>query len=77
MDVRLGVTYTSKELVVDVGDDMDSAGLRKAVESAMAEPGGMFWLTDRRGRQVGVPVERLSYVEIGSPDTGPRVGFGS
>lgn len=77
MDVRLGVSYSTKELVVDLGDDVDPASIREDLAAAMAAPEGVFWLTDRRGRQVGVPVARLSYVEIGSPDASHRVGFGS
>ncbi len=77
MDVRVGVSYTSKELVIDLGEDSDAAAVRGAVDEAMANADGVFWLTDRRGRQVGVPVARLSYVEIGSPEAVPRVGFGS
>lgn len=77
MDVRLGVTHTSKELVVDLGDDIDGDEVKSRLDEAMANPDGMFWLTDRRGRQVGVPVARLSYVEIASPDAVSRVGFGS
>lgn len=77
VDVRVGVSYTSKELVIDLGEETDGDAVRAQVEAAMAKPDGVFWLTDRRGRQVGVPVARLSYVEIGNPDTTPRVGFGS
>ena len=37
----------------------------------------MLWLTDRKGRQVGVPVDKIAYVEIGSADDGRRIGFGA
>lgn len=77
MDVRLGVSHSTKELNVDLGDDVDADAVRADLEAALANPDGMFWLTDRRGRQVGVPVAKLSFVEIGSPDTAHRVGFGS
>jgi len=77
VDVRVGVSYTSKELVIDLGEDTDGDAVRAELDAAMGNPDGVFWLTDRRGRQVGVPVARLSYVEIGSPDAAPRVGFGS
>ena len=36
----------------------------------------MLWLTDRKGRQVGVPVAKVAYVEIGSPSADRRIGFG-
>jgi uncharacterized protein DUF3107 len=75
VDVRIGVTETPKELEVLLSDDADPEKVRAHVEAAVTA-GGTLWLTDRRGRQVGVPVDKLAYVEIGSPDKGRRVGFG-
>ena len=77
MDVRLGVTYSPKELTIELPDDAKGDALRAAVDEALAKPDGVLWLTDRRGRQTGVPVAKLSFVEIGSPDTDRKVGFGS
>ena len=78
MDVRIGVTYSPKELDLELDDDADAAGVRADVEAALA--GGstaVLWLTDRRGRQVGVPVEKIAYVEIGAPGSDRRIGFGA
>ncbi len=75
MDVRIGLTQTPKELEVQLDDDADASDLRKQVDKALAD-GATLWLTDRRGRQVGVPAEKLAYVEIGSPDDARRIGFG-
>ena len=35
----------------------------------------MLWLTDRRGRRVGVPADKLAYVDIGAVAGERRVGF--
>ncbi len=75
MDVRIGLTQTPKELEVQLDDDADASALRQQVDQALAD-GATLWLTDRRGRQVGVPAEKLAYVEIGSPDDARRMGFG-
>ncbi len=75
MDVRIGLTQTPKELEVQLDDEADASDLRKQVDTALAD-GGTLWLTDRRGRQVGVPAAKLAYVEIGSPDDARRIGFG-
>ena len=77
MDVRLGVTYSPKELTVELADDTAADAVRTAVDEALTNPDGVLWLTDRKGRQFGVPVSKLSFVEIGSPDDGRRVGFGA
>lgn len=77
MDVRLGVSYTPKELTIELPDEVDGADVRSTVDEALAKDAGVLWLTDRKGRQIGVPVSKLTYVEIGSPDAAHRVGFGS
>ena len=76
MDVRIGLIQNAKELEVQLDDDADAGALRKKVDAALKD-GGTLWLTDRKGRQVGVAAEKLAYVEIGSPDDGRRIGFGS
>ena len=76
MDVRIGVTYSPKELEVELGDDADAAELKAEIDAALAGKGAL-WLTDRRGRQVAVPVDKVAYVEIGSPDDAHRIGFGA
>ena len=38
---------------------------------------GVLWLTDRKGRRVGVPVVKVAYVEVGAPAGDRRVGFGA
>jgi hypothetical protein len=75
VDVRIGVTHSPKELEVPLADDADPDKVRAYIESSVSE-GGTLWLTDRRGRQIGVPVDKVAYVEIGSPDTNRRIGFG-
>ena len=77
MDVRIGVTYSPKELDLEVPEGTSAEDLRKQVESALADDDNVLWITDRKGRQVGVSAEKLAYVEIGSPDDGRRIGFGS
>ncbi len=76
MDVRIGVTYSAKELDLELGEDTSPDQLRAQVESALADDDGVLWLTDRKGRQVGVPVSKVAYVEIGSPHEERRIGFG-
>jgi hypothetical protein len=42
----------------------------------LADDGTILWLTDRKGRQVGVPVAKVAYVELDPPVSDRRVGFG-
>ena len=75
MDVRIGVRNSPKELEVLLADDTDSDAVREHIDAAFAA-GGTLWLTDRRGRQYGVPVDKVAYIEIGSSEVGRRIGFG-
>jgi hypothetical protein len=75
LDVRIGVTYTPKEIEVEVSDDTDRDQLIATIEEAVSTEGRMLWLTDRRGRRVGVPSNKLAYVEIGADTADRRVGF--
>jgi len=77
VEVRIGVTQSPRELEVDLGDDADAAAVGKQVEAALKGDTGILWLTDRKGRRVGVPAAKLAYVEIGSPADERRVGFGA
>jgi hypothetical protein len=75
VDVRIGVKSSPKELEVVLADDTDSDAVREHIDAAFKD-GGTLWLTDRRGRQYGVPVDKVAYVEIGSPEVTRRIGFG-
>ena len=77
MIVRIGVSDTPKEIEVDMADDTDGAGVRSDIEAAVTAGAGMLWLTDRHGRQVGVPAARIAYVDLGTSDSGPKIGFGA
>jgi hypothetical protein len=76
VDVRIGITQSPKELEIHLADDADPAAVRSDVDAALSS-GGTLWLTDRKGRQIGVAVEKLAYVEIGSPEDDRRIGFGA
>ena len=75
MDLRIGVTNAPREVVVELADDVDREKLRAQVEVALADE-SVLWVTDKRGKQIGVPGAKIAYVEIGSPDADRRMGFG-
>jgi hypothetical protein len=75
--VRIGVTYTSKEIEVELPEDSDRASIRARVEDALTRGTGVLWLSDRRGREVALPADKIAYVELGSPTDDHRIGFGA
>jgi hypothetical protein len=77
VDVRIGITQTPKELEVELAEDTDRDAVLADISKSLDKGDGVLWLTDRRGRKVGVPVVKVAYVEVGAPSTERRVGFGA
>ena len=74
MEVKIGVQYASRELVIDTslsGDEIEAE-----VSKALSGESGVLSLSDTKGRRVLVPSEKLAYVELGTPTAG-QVGFRS
>ncbi|MGI9644852.1 MAG: DUF3107 domain-containing protein [Ilumatobacteraceae bacterium] len=76
MDLRIGVTQAPRELNIELADDADRDDLKGRVEAALAGATDVLWVTDRRGKEVGVPSAKIAYVEVGSPEGDRRIGFG-
>jgi len=71
VEVKIGVQYAARELVVETDETADN------VEKLLAEAvsgSTLLTLTDQKGRKVFVPADRITYVEIG-PRTIGQVGF--
>jgi hypothetical protein len=75
MEVRIGVVYTARELVLEMDDD--SSTVSAAIEAAIGGKGPLMWLTDSKGRKVGIPTDKLAYVEVAGDAADRKVGFGS
>ena len=73
MEVKIGVQYAPRELVVETDDSAET--VEKLVSEAVAGE-GVLVLTDSRHRKVIVPAAKIAYVEIGGGVVG-QVGFRS
>jgi hypothetical protein len=77
VDVRIGVIHTVKEIEVELPSDVDRDAVKASIDKALTDDDNTLWLTDRHGREVAVPSGKIAYVELGSPDSERRIGFGS
>lgn len=79
MDVRIGIIHTNRELDVELGDGVDRDQLLEEIAALLGSEGsaGVLWLTDKRGRRIGVPAAKVAYVEVGAASDERRVGFGA
>ncbi|NRQ39643.1 DUF3107 domain-containing protein [Nonomuraea sp. NN258] len=74
MEVKIGVRSVHREIIVET--DLTADQVEEEVRQALAsDRGGVFALTDVKGRRVVVPVASLGFLEIGEDEARP-VGFG-
>jgi len=73
VEVRIGVQFAARELVVESSEDVSVVEAR--IAEAVSE-GGVLTLTDVKGKKVIVPAEKIAYIELGSAALG-TVGFRS
>jgi len=71
VEIKIGVQYAARELVVETDETLEA--VEKLIADAIAS-GGVFTLQDRKGKHVIVPAEKITYVEIGTGTPG-KVGF--
>jgi hypothetical protein len=76
VDVRIGVTHTPKEIEVELAEGTNPDDLVEQIEQALGGH-GVLWLTDRRGRRVGIPAATVAYIELNTISEDRRVGFGA
>jgi hypothetical protein len=77
VDVRIGIIQAARELDIELGANVTQDDVLAQIEAAFATAEGVLWLTDKRGRKVGVPAARIAYIEVGTQDDARRVGFGA
>jgi len=65
-----------KEIDVELPKDADRDKIQKEIEASLSKD-TVLWLTDRKGRRVGIPASRVAYVEFGTPSSDRVVGFGN
>ena len=71
MEVKIGVQYAARELVIDSAQT--PADVEELVTEALSTK-KVLTIVDEKGRRVIVPVDKLAYVEIAEAST-RSVGF--
>ena len=74
MEIRIGVVHTPKEISLEVEGTLED--VKQTIEKVLSDDDAVLWLTDKQGREVGVPSERVAYVEVEPDGASKRVGFG-
>ena len=77
MDIRIGIAQSASVIELEMSDDTDRVALKADIDASLAAEAGVLWLTDKRGKDVAVPVSRVAFVEISKDDAERRIGFGA
>lgn len=72
MKARIGVADNAKVIEIEVEDP---SALRTTIEEAIDASQSVVWFTDVKERIVGVPAERIAFVEIDPEGDRRSVGF--
>lgn len=73
MQIRIGVIHSPKEITLEIGAEQEE--LVTKIEKSLNQDTPVLWLVDEKGKRVGVPCDKLAYVEM-DPQNEPRsVGF--
>ncbi len=75
MDVRIGIVDSAREIELELDESVDQKAFCSEIEKAMADQTALYWLTDRKGRMVGIPLARVAYIEAAPDHNLRKVGF--
>jgi hypothetical protein len=72
VNVRIGIADASREIELELDQP---AELEANMTQAFADGTHLYWVTDVKGRRIGIPLGRVAYIEINS-EARSAVGFG-
>jgi hypothetical protein len=72
LKVKIGIVDADR--VVELETD-DPAALRKTIDTAFASGTSMLWFEDTKKRLVGIPRDKLAFLEIEQETDSRSVGF--
>jgi hypothetical protein len=75
MDVVFGVQARDGAIRASVPDEELDDLKRQLDEALGSDTAKMIWVKDKDGREVGIPSDKIAFVEFGSEKTARQVGF--
>lgn len=72
MKVRIGIAESQRVVELEVDDP---TAFEASVEESYAGDTSLLWFEDTKHRRVGIPRERISYIEIETLSETSAVGF--
>ncbi len=72
MRVRITMSRSPREVEIDIED---LAGFKVEVSKLYADEKEIWWVTDIKGKELGLPVENIGHIEIDTTERERQVGF--
>jgi Protein of unknown function (DUF3107) len=73
VEIKVGILNVNREVIIE--STSTSAEVEKDFAKALKD-GGLFSVTDERGRKVLIPAAQVGYLDLGQ-ENARHVGFGS
>lgn len=77
MDIRIGISDSPREIDLELPDGTTQEEVVSLLESSVGSGSSIIWITDKKGRKLGVFISKIAYVEVGATKEERRVGFGA
>jgi len=74
MELRIGVLHSPREIELEVDSTADD--VVRLIDDGLASGKALVWVTDTKGRRVGVNIDKIAYVEVDDGAASRTVGFG-
>lgn len=77
MDIRIGISDSPRELDLELPEGTTQEEIVELLDSSVANGSSIIWISDKKGRKLGILASKLAYVEVGAAKEERRVGFGA
>lgn len=77
MDIRIGISDSPREIDLELAEGTTQEQVVEMIESSIASGSSIVWLSDKKGRRLGIFASKLAYVDVGATKEERRVGFGA
>lgn len=77
MDIRIGISDSPREIDLELAEGTTQEQVVETIESSIASGSSIVWLSDKKGRKLGIFASKLAYIEVGATKEERRVGFGA
>lgn len=74
MELRIGVVHSPREIELELDSSVDD--VVALIDDGLASGKPLVWVTDTKGRRVGLPADKIAYVEVDDGAASHTVGFG-